>query len=86
VRSGQWLVAESRSKLPSTVNSWEICHTARRGLTVLFGQAADVYARMIQCKARLSAVNITTAGATPAEGASKIGNVGLEAVWQKNSS
>ena len=48
------LVAESFSKLPSALNTWEISHTAGAVVSVLLGQAADVYARTIQCKAAFS--------------------------------
>jgi hypothetical protein len=49
-RSRPRLVAESLSKLPSGLNTWEINHTAGAVVSVLLGQAADVYARIIQCK------------------------------------
>jgi hypothetical protein len=40
-------VADSSSKLPSALNTWEISHTAGPVVLVLLGQAANVYARPI---------------------------------------
>jgi hypothetical protein len=70
------------------LSTWEISHTVARRDAVCV--CSSVSLRMFTLARPhvkpLSAVKITATGATPGEGASKIGNVGLEAVWQKNSS
>ncbi len=52
MRSGQWHVAKSFFKLPDALQHvGDQPHRPARRCGVLFGRAADVYARMIQCKA-----------------------------------
>jgi hypothetical protein len=55
-------VADSFSKLPSALNTWEISHTARAAVSVLLGQAADAYTRMMKGKARFRMVLVTKDG------------------------
>ena len=40
-------MADSSSKFPSALNTWEISHTAGPVVLVLLGQAANVYVRPI---------------------------------------